>query len=313
MNASDTRVDPCTGEWVHVVGSRQSRPNLPSVGCPFCPGGLEAPEPYDVRWFTNRWPAMAGDRCEVVLYTSDHEASFADLGAGGARRVVDLWADRTRELGAREDVAYVMVFENRGPEVGATISHPHGQIYAFDHVPRRPAQRFAAGWRPDPDPGERLVARSGGWSAWVPYAPVFPLAVTIAPDEPVADLPSLDDAGRSGLAQMLVSVLGAVDRMWGVAVPYMLWLEQAPRDGGPWPDPWCAVQIVSPWRSPGVQRFIAAAEVAGGEYFNPVIPEDLAGRLRRSVQSIDPGHGSDTGRGDPGSGAVSPDTGARPA
>jgi UDPglucose--hexose-1-phosphate uridylyltransferase len=73
---SQLRTDPFLGTRVHVVGTRQSRPNLPSSGCPFCVGGLEAPEPYDVRWFENRWPAMDGGRCEVVLYTPVHDATF---------------------------------------------------------------------------------------------------------------------------------------------------------------------------------------------------------------------------------------------
>jgi UDPglucose--hexose-1-phosphate uridylyltransferase len=77
MAAQDLRIDPVHGTRVHVVGARQGRPNLPSSGCPFCVGGIEAPEPYDVRWFPNRWPAMPGERCEVILYTSDHDATFA--------------------------------------------------------------------------------------------------------------------------------------------------------------------------------------------------------------------------------------------
>ena len=118
---SEMRRDPTTGTIVHVVGSRQGRPNLPSSGCPFCVGGLEAPEPYDVHHFPNRWPAMDGDRCEVVLYTPDHDATFWSLGVDGARRVVDRWTERTVALGARDDVDFVLVFENRGAEVGATI------------------------------------------------------------------------------------------------------------------------------------------------------------------------------------------------
>ena len=118
-----------------VAGARQQRPNLPASGCPFCVGGLEAPSRYDVRSFPNRWPALPDDRCEVVLYTPHHDAAFWELGVEGARRVVDLWAARTSALGARADVACVLPIENRGPEVGATIPHPHGQIYAFDAVP----------------------------------------------------------------------------------------------------------------------------------------------------------------------------------
>src|SRR4051794_12220888 len=119
----DERVDPYLGTVVHVVGTRQARPNLPSSGCPFDVGGLEAPEPYDVRWFPNRWPAMPGDRCEVVLYTPDHDATMWSLGAARVRKVIDLWAERTTALGARDDVDFVLVFENRGAEVGATIAH----------------------------------------------------------------------------------------------------------------------------------------------------------------------------------------------
>jgi len=276
----DLRRDPFLGTRVHVVRARQGRPNLPSSGCPFCPGGREAPEPYDVRWFPNRWPAMGEDRCEVVLYTPDHDATFASLGVDGARRVIDLWADRTEELGARDDVAFVLVFENRGAEVGATIAHPHGQIYAFDHVPARPLARLAAKWAPDVGGDERVISDGSGWTAVVPYANPYPIAVSIAPTERRADLAEIDDGGRTGLASILVDVLGRLDRLFATPLPYMMWLNQRPTDGGEWPEAWFNVEIVSPWRAAGVQRFIAAAEVATGEYFNPVVPEDLAERLR---------------------------------
>ena len=278
---SEVRIDPHLGTVVHVVGTRQKRPNLPSTGCPFCVGGLEAPDPYDVRWFPNRWPAMEGDRCEVVLYTSDHDESFWSLGLDGACKVVDLWADRTAALGGRDDVDYVLVFENRGPEVGATIAHPHGQIYAYDHVPARQARRLKSGWRPDEDPGDRLVADHGNWLAWVPHAPTFPVAIEIAPRERLTDLPTMGALEREGFARILIDVLARLDRLYDAAVPYMMWLNQRPSTAdGPFDDAWFNVEIVSPWRSPGVQRFIAAAEVASEEYFNPVIPEDLAERLR---------------------------------
>jgi UDPglucose--hexose-1-phosphate uridylyltransferase len=276
---TDTRTDPYLGTVVHVVGARQARPNLPSTGCPFCVGGLEAPESYVVRWFTNRWPAMPGERCEVVLYTPEHEATFASLGIAGVRRVIDLWAGRFAELGARDDVGYVLVFENRGPEVGATIAHPHGQIYAYDHVPRRPGQQLAAGWQPDPS-DERLVAEHGVWQAYVPHAATYPIAVTLAPRTRVPDLVALDDRGRNELAATMVDVLARLDRLYDRPLPYMMWFNQRPTDGGEWPSAWLNLEIVSPWRSAGTARYIAAAEVACEEYFNPVVPEDLAARLR---------------------------------
>jgi UDPglucose--hexose-1-phosphate uridylyltransferase len=279
---AELRRDAHTGALIYVVGSRQARPNLPETTCPFCPGGLEAPEPYDVRWFPNRWPAMPGARCEVVLYTPEHDATFWSLGVAGARKVVDLWAERTAALGARDDLAYVLVFENRGAEVGATISHPHGQIYAFDTIPNQPLLELERGER-FPSPGERLVASTRGWQAWVPEAPIFPYALTLAPRAPVPDLPTLDDMGRDGLATLLVDVLERFDRLFGEPMPYMLWIHQRPFDGGEWPHARLHVEIVSPWRSAGVPRFVAAGELGSGVFYNPVRPEDAAEALRDAV------------------------------
>lgn len=275
----EVRTDPFLDTLVHVVRDRQKRPNLPSEGCPFCVGGLESPEPYDVRTFPNRWPAMPDDRCEIVLYTDDHDSTFASLGVDGARKVIDLWAERTAALGARDDVEFVLVFENRGPEVGATISHPHGQIYAYDHVPDRPRRLIDAGWVPDPDPGERAVAASESWTAWVPHAPTFPIELNLAPTTRIADLPHLDDVGRDDLAALLVDVLYRLDRLYGQPLPYMMWWNQRPATDG-FDDAWLNLEIVSHWRDAGLPRFIAAAEVACEEYFNPVVPEELAERLR---------------------------------
>jgi UDPglucose--hexose-1-phosphate uridylyltransferase len=273
--------DPHTGIRTYVVGSRQARPNLPAAGCPFCPGGLEAPELYDVRWFPNRWPSMPGERCEVILYTPDHDATFWSLAQDGARKVVDLWAERTAALAARPEIEYVLVFENRGAEVGATIEHPHGQIYAFDFVPELPLRELANGGHFD-EPGDRLVASSPGWRAWVPEAPVFPYALKLVPDAPVPDLPALDGTGRDGLAALLVDVLGALDRLFATQTPYMLWIHQRPCDGRPWPEARLHVEIVTPWRAPGVPRFVAAGELGSGVYFNPIAPEAAAQSLREA-------------------------------
>jgi UDPglucose--hexose-1-phosphate uridylyltransferase len=278
----ELRTDEHSGLRTFVVDSRQDRPNLPATGCPFCPGGLEAPDDYETRWFTNRWPAMPGERCEVILYTPQHDATFWSLGTGGARRVVDLWSDRSASLGARPDVEYVLVFENRGAEVGATIAHPHGQIYAFGFVPDLPLQELLRGGGLG-EPGDRLVATAPGWRAWVPEAPVFPYAVRLAPTEQVPDLPSLDDTGRDGLARLLVDVLARFDRLFAAETPYMLWIHQRPFDDRDWPGARLHVEIVTPWRAPRVLRYVAAGELGSGVYFNPVDPEAAAQALRDAL------------------------------
>ena len=243
-------------------------------------GGIEAAEPYNVRAFVNRYPAMPDDRCEVVLYTSDHDATFASLGVEGARHVVDLWADRSAALGARDDVAYVLVFENRGAEVGATIAHPHGQIYAFDVIPPAPAHEDDLFADRAPPGADRHVASSGAWSAWAAGASSWPIDLRLAPESREPDLPSLSSAHRADLAALLVDVLGRLDSLYERPLPYMLWFHQRPFDGREWSGPPLHAHLVSPWRDAGVARYVAAGELGSEVFFNPVAPEACAAALR---------------------------------
>jgi UDPglucose--hexose-1-phosphate uridylyltransferase len=278
----EIRRDPLTGAVVAVNAERQARPNRPDDDCPFCVGGLEAPEPYDVRAFVNRWPSFPDDRCEVVLYTPEHDATFWSLGVDGAVAVVELWAARSAALGARDDVSYVLVFENRGAEVGATIGHPHGQIYSYADVPPNPLHALNA------DvcalcmevPGDRLVSESGGWRAWVPRASVYPYGLVVAPTAHEPDLPSLSPSLRRELAALLVDVLHRLDALWDRPMPYMMWFHQRPFDDGAWPGAHVHIEIAVPQRAPGVMRFIAGGELGSGLYVNPVAPETAAAELR---------------------------------
>ena len=174
----------------------------------------------------------------------------------------------------------MLVFENRGPEVGATIAHPHGQIYAYDHVPSRPRRRLEGGWRPDPDPVDRLVAEHDGWRVWTQHASVHPISLSIAHADPFPDLPSAGDDVARRPRPTLCDLFARLDRLYDRPLPYMMWLYQSPVSAVGGPAPWFNIEVVSPWRSAGVARFVAAAELACEEYFNPVDPADIAGRLR---------------------------------
>jgi UDPglucose--hexose-1-phosphate uridylyltransferase len=218
--------------------------------------------------------------CEVVLYSPDHEATFGTLTADEALSVVNLWAQRTQALREMPNGEYVIVFENRGAEIGATISHPHGQIYAFDHVPPRPARMIAAGWEPVAASGEHVILEVDGWRVFSEYAAVYPVSIRIAPIHRIADLADMNAVDRAVLAATLVRVFAALDALFDAPLPYMMWINQAPRTRDDWPDAWFNIEIVSPWRAQGLPRFIAAVEVASGEFFNPVDPADVAARLR---------------------------------
>jgi len=285
------RFDELSGEWVNIVGHRQHRPNLPDDECPFCVGGLEAPEPYDVRWFPNRWPALAV--AEVVLFSPDHHQSLATLPHAQRRRVVDLWAERTEALLARDDVDYVLVFENRGREVGATIDHPHGQIYGYSFVPPVPARegeiartngcRLCAELERELADNKRVVAQAGDWVAWVPYASGYPYGLQLAPRSHAGSLAALADDARDDLAHLLGDALSRYDRLWpapspNYLFPYLMWWHQAPAAGG---DEWHVhAHVAPPLRAPGVLRFVASGELGSGTLSNPVAPEDAAAALR---------------------------------
>lgn len=314
----ELRVDPLTGEWVNIVGHRQARPNLP-VGCPFCVGGLESPEPYETHWFPNRWPAYepgppidatagvsagtgplpAVGAAEVVLYSPRHEGSLGSLGRDQIRKVVEMWAGRTAALLARPEVRYVLVFESRGEEVGATIHHPHGQIYGYPFVPpspreearrarRDPAATLAAEVAAERADGRRVVVDHGGWVAYVPFASAYPYGMRLVPESPVGRLDQLTDADRDALAAVMEDVLCRYDRLWAgqpgasEIFPYLMWWHQAPGDDDPdGTDGYhLHLHLAPPQRAPGLARFVAAGELGSGTFSNPVVPEAAAAALR---------------------------------
>lgn len=283
-----TRLDPLTGAQTVIARDRQGRPNRPTTDCPFCVGGLEAPEPYRTKAFVNRWPSLNEGCCEVVLFSPDHEASLASMDVADVREVIDLWAQRTAALGQRDDVSYVLVFENHGAEVGATIPHPHGQIFAFDFIPPVPAAELAnsAGQCPLcqlPAPGQ-VVASHGTdrseWLAWVPEASPHPYGLVLAPRHHIGSLPDLDDASRDALSETLRDALARLNGHFEDEVPYMLWFHQRPTDGAQWPEAHVHAEIVPLWRSTGVPRYVAGGELGSGVFINPIDPAKAAADLR---------------------------------
>ncbi|WP_460605916.1 galactose-1-phosphate uridylyltransferase [Jatrophihabitans fulvus] len=304
-SSSELRRDPLTGETVIIASHRQNRTNLPSTDqCPLCPttGGFatEIPAPsYDVVVFENRFPSLAGDtgRCEVVCFSDDHDASFASLPGSRVRTIVDAWADRTAELARVPSVEHVFPFENRGREIGATISHPHGQIYAYpfvaprwrtmleqarEHRDRTGHNLFADVLADEQRDGRRVVASSEHWTAYVPQAARWPVELHVVPHRRARDLTELDDAERDDFAELYPGLLRRLDALYGVPLPYVAAWYQAPVSWGR-DDAYLHLQVFSTRRAADKLKYLAGSESAMGVFINDVVPESMAERLRAAT------------------------------
>jgi UDPglucose--hexose-1-phosphate uridylyltransferase len=321
---SEVRRDPLRDEWVIVASHRQGRTHLPAAeNCPLCPSTplrkTEIPSAdYDVVVFENRFPSLTqrsegsdppdpGDelvprrpglgRCEVVCFTSDHDASFGSLSVERLRTVVDVLADRTRVLSAIPGVEQVFPFENRGEEIGVTLHHPHGQIYAYPFVAPvtgrmlEAARRhrdggggclFCAVLAAEARAGIRVVGSSEGWIAFVPAAARWPFEVHIYPTRHLPDLAALDEAERDALVPLLKDVLARFDGLFDAPMPYMATWHQAPVHAGRELGH-LHLEIFSVRRSAGKLKYLASSESGAGVWINDVGPERAAEMLRRAL------------------------------
>ncbi|MDQ0757198.1 galactose-1-phosphate uridylyltransferase [Arthrobacter sp. B3I4] len=323
-SAGELRFDALTGEWVAVAAHRQSRTHLPPADqCPLCPSTpenlSEIPAPgYDVVVFENRFPSLGPDvgmlpeqpgwgtsvpasgRCEVVSFTPEHTGSFSGLSDTRARTVVEAWAERTAALSALPGVRQVFPFENRGAEIGVTLHHPHGQIYAYPYLPPRAAVLAAAArkhyddaggretltgslLRAEREDGSRMVLEGKHFSAYVPFAARWPLEVHLVPHRQVADLAGLDGEERDELARLYLDLLRRLDALYPTPTPYIAAWQQAPLDRLLRPAGYLHLQLTSPRRAADKLKYLAGSEAAMGAFINDTTPEEVAARLRAAA------------------------------
>ncbi|MDX3572784.1 MULTISPECIES: galactose-1-phosphate uridylyltransferase [Streptomyces] len=312
VTTSEVRRDPLLGDSVAIASHRQGRTyHPPADECPLCPSQgdrlSEIPDSsYDAVVFENRFPSLAGDsgRCEVVCFTSDHNASFADLTEEQARLVLDAWTDRTSELSHLPSVEQVFCFENRGAEIGVTLGHPHGQIYAYPFTTPRTAlmlrqvaaHKEATGGENLFDAvlrselaGERVVLEGEHWVAFVPYAAHWPYEVHLYPKRRVPDLLGLDEDARTEFPKVYLELLRRFDRIFGEnqpLTPYISGWHQAPFgaleefEGVNRDDFALHLELFTIRRTSGKLKFLAGSESGMNVFINDVPPEHAAERLR---------------------------------
>jgi UDPglucose--hexose-1-phosphate uridylyltransferase len=300
--ASELRHDALLDEWVTVASHRQTRTFLPPTDeCPLCPSGpdraTEIPaSDYEVAVFENRFPSFRHPhgRCEVVCFTSDHNAAFATLSLPHAETVVEAWADRTAELSALPNVEQVFCFENFGEAIGVTLHHPHGQIYAYPYVTPRTRQMLDAARRHTERTGRdlfadvlareradatRIIASNEHWTAFVPFAARWPFEVHFFPHRKVPDIAALRAEERAAFCPVYIDVLLRFRHLFDRPIPYISAWHQAPvgadRDLG-----YLHLELFSSQRAAGKLKYLAGSEAAMGAFVNDVFPEQAADLLR---------------------------------
>jgi UDPglucose--hexose-1-phosphate uridylyltransferase len=307
------------GEWVTYAAYRQNRTFQPPpeynplapMRDPAHPTELPAGD-YDVAVFDNRFPALALDahdapsltvptapangHCEVVVFTQDPTAALAGLPLARIDLLLQVWADRTRRIGAQPHIHYVLPFENRGAEVGVTLHHPHGQIYAYPFVPPVPARMLAQEReyflqhgssllcdmaRDEAASGQRLLYEGEHAVAFVPACARYPYEVWLMPSAPTKDFGALGEAQRADLARALKTVLLKYEGLWERPFPYLMSWYQAPTDGGDHPETQLHAEFFPPYRNRERLKYLAGTELGAGMFAMDVLPETTALELQR--------------------------------
>jgi UDPglucose--hexose-1-phosphate uridylyltransferase len=312
------RWHPLRGEWVAYAAYRQTRTFLPPpeynplapTQDPAHPTELPAGD-YEVAVFENGFPSLtlaahdppdipslstepARGVCEVVVYTQDPRGSLGALPLERINLILQVWADRYREVGHREDIQYVMPFENRGVEVGVTLHHPHGQIYAYPFIPPAPARELEEQLqyykntgrsllgdliRTELDDGRRVIYAGTHTIAFVPAFARYTYEVWIAPKQALGSVADLNDEQREDFARALKTVLLKYDGLWKKPFPYIMIFHQAPTRGNH-PEAHFHIEFYPPYRTPDKLKYLAGTEIGAGMFTSDSLPEQKAAELQ---------------------------------
>ena len=312
------RWHPLRGEWITYAAFRQNRTFQPppqynplavTTG-PEAPTELP-PGNYEIAVFDNRFPSLALDahtppeltvetapgtgKCEVVVFTQDPTSALGALSLGRIELLFQVWADRTERLASTGKIKYVLPFENRGVEVGVTLHHPHGQIYAYPFIPPVPARMLSQerdyfdkhGRAMLPDlveseiaAGTRIIYQGPHAVAFVPACARYPYEVWVTPIAHTPDFAALDDDQRADLARALKTVLAKYEGLWQRPFPYLMAWYQAPTDGQPHPYTQLHAQFSPPYRTRDRLKYLAGTELGAGMFAMDALPEEKAADLQ---------------------------------
>ncbi len=321
---SELRWNPLLGTWTIVAANRQNRPNMPEDYCPFCPGeGKKVPGGYEVCMFPNDFPALSdgvegsweisgeslyktavakGD-CEVILYSPDHNRQLYELSDDHMKKLVALWAERFTFYRNQPLVKYIYEFENRGREVGVTMPHPHGQLYAFPFVPAKIETElvnskkyfeqtgqniFQDMIKEELEDSRRIIFETESFIIFLPHFTDFPYGVFIVSKLPVLWIDELDENQKKELGIVMKSVNGMFDQLFGSIFPYMMCMHQGAVNDPHWQNQKdfyrFHIEYYPPLRAPGTIKYYASAETGAWAATNTRNVEDTAIELRKALE-----------------------------
>lgn len=315
----ERRYNVLTDEWVMVSAFTQQRPTNPTTSCPLCVGGDEFSIPYDLASFDNRFPSMkvdapevesdsrlykrarANGKCEVVVYTVEHNSAMSLMPTYQIEKLIKMWVDRYLELSLQPAIKYIFIFENRGAEVGATLSHPHGQLYAFPFLPKRIDAKMQSLTKYYDEnkrcaicdvvenelaTNERLIYENEGFIAFVPFYARWPYEVHVYPKRHISSLVEMNNSERSLLSKALKIVTMKYDLLFQQSFPYMMMLFQSPVNDVRYDHAFhFHIEFNPVKRDKNKIKWMASVETGTWAFINPKPPEEAAAELR-SVEVV---------------------------
>ena len=326
------RFNPLTGEWVLVSPHRAKRPwlgqvektpleNLPQYDptCYLCPrneraGGLKNPDYKSSFAFDNDFAALLPDEvpesvsdhpllacvserglCRVVCFSPRHDLTLPELDHASIETVIATWTEQSADIGGKDFIEYVQVFENKGAVMGCSNPHPHSQIWGTEHIPNEPAKELEKQktyfnennrallsdyLKEEHKRKERILFSNGHFTALVPYWAVWPFEVIVIAHGNAARLNELAPTEISALAQIMKQVTTRYDNLFEISFPYSMGFHQAPFDGKPHPEWALHAHFYPPLlRSATVRKFMVGYEMLAMPQ-RDITPETAAERLR---------------------------------
>jgi UDPglucose--hexose-1-phosphate uridylyltransferase len=318
-NMMELRHNPITDEWIIVSSETQKRPVLPKKeACPLCPGILEMKHDYDLTAFDNRYPALRLDppeilkmenqffenapsygKCEVIMFTSDHNSSLSRMPIVQIEKLIYVWEDRTRDLMKYEKIKYIFPFENRGKEVGASQIHPHGQLYAFPFIPKRIQVMIDAKEKykrskhgcvicdivKAESKSDDVVYENEHFIALVPYFARFPYEVHVYSKRHLSFFTQMTSEEKFDLAVMLKVITSKYDALFDQEFPYMMEIFQAPVNPI-MEDFHFHIEFNPPKRDRVNVKWMASVETGTWAFIDPLTPSDAAKALKEAPYTI---------------------------